>query len=65
MVKTTDKANSKINEMKQTDKNKVKAGAAGGIDAAVQAINKHIDNANVCQFGCGALCNMTANCKNN
>ena len=41
--------------------NKVKAGAAGGIEAAVKAINTHINNADVCEWGCGALCNMTEN----
>ena len=51
--------------MKLTDENKVKAGAVGGIEAVVKAINTHIDNANVYQFGCGALANMTTgNCKN-
>ena len=43
----------------------MKAGAAGGIEAVVKAINIHIDNANVCEQGCGALWNMTANGKNN
>ena len=42
----------------------MKAGAAGGIDAAVKAINTHINNAGVCEWGCGALWNMTANGKN-
>ena len=59
--KNTDKANSKINEIKWTDENKVKAGAVGGIEAAVKAINTHISNAGVCEQGCGALLNMTAN----
>ena len=39
----------------------MKAGAAGGIDAVVKAINTHIDNADVCEKGCGALSNMTFN----
>ena len=39
----------------------MKAGAAGGIEAVVKAINTHIDNAGVCEQGCGALNNMTAN----
>ena len=44
----------------------MKAGAAGGIEAAVKAINTHINNAGVCEFGCGALFVMTAiNGKNN
>ena len=36
-------------------------GAAGGIEVVVKAINTHISNADVCEKGCGALCNMTAN----
>ena len=44
----------------------MKAGAAGGIDAAVKAINKHINNDGVCYAGCDALRNMTlGNGKNN
>ena len=39
----------------------MKAGAAGGIDAAVKAINTHIDNVGVCEQGCWALWNMTVN----
>ena len=42
----------------------MKAGAAGGIEAVVKAINTHIDNAGVCYAGCGALRNMTINGKN-
>ena len=45
--------------MKWTDENQVKAGATGGIEAAVKTINTHIDNADVCEWGCGALWNMT------
>ena len=41
-----------------TVENKVKAGAAGGIEAVVKAINTHIDNSDVCEKGCGALWNM-------
>ena len=41
----------------------MKAGAAGGIEAVVKAINTHINNADVCYRGCGALCNMTVNGK--
>ena len=33
----------------------MKAGAAGGIEAVVKAINTHINNADVCEWGCGAL----------
>ena len=39
----------------------MKAGAAGGIEAVVKAINTHINNAGVCVQGCGALLNMTIN----
>ena len=49
--------------MKWTAENQVKAGAAGGIEAVVKAINKHINNAGVCEQGCGALYSMTANGK--
>ena len=42
----------------------MKAGAAGGIEAAVKAINTHINNAGVCENGCDALRNMTINGKN-
>ena len=51
--------------MKWTDENEVKAGAAGGIETVVKAINTHINNAGVCYRGCGALWNMTANGKSN
>ena len=47
--------------MKWTDENQVKAGAAGGIDAVVKAINTHINNADVCEQGCIALGIMTVN----
>ena len=39
----------------------MKAGAAGGIDVVVKAINTHINNAGVCKHGFSALFNMTAN----
>ena len=47
--------------MKWTAENKVKAGAAGGIEAVVKAINTHMDNVGVCKNGCNALWNMTIN----
>ena len=37
----------------------MKAGRAGGIEAVVKAVSTHINNANVCINGCGALFNMT------
>ena len=50
--------------MKWTAENKVKAVAAGGIEAVVKAIDTHINNSGVCYAGCSALGNMTANnCK--
>ena len=39
----------------------MKAGATGGIETVVKAINTHIDNADVCKQGCGALLRMTEN----
>ena len=41
----------------------MKAGAAGGIEAVMKAINTHINNADVCENGCSALWNMTVNGK--
>ena len=41
----------------------MKAGTAGGIEAIVKAINTHINNSDVCENGCNALWNMTANGK--
>ena len=37
----------------------MKAGTAGGIEAVVKAINTHIDNAGVCEYGCKALMSIT------
>ena len=43
----------------------MKAGASGGIEAMVKAINTHIKNYGVCENGCGALWNIVADdCKN-
>ena len=42
----------------------MKAGTTGGIEAVVKAINTHINIFDVCEQGCGALWNMTANGKN-
>lgn len=39
----------------------VRAGRAGVIETIVKAINTHINNANVCFHGCGALRNMVGN----
>ena len=45
--------------MKRTAENQVNAGARGGIEAVVKAINTHINNAGVCENGCGTLWNIT------
>ena len=42
------------------DDNEIKAGKVGGIEAVVKAINTNITDVDVCEQGCGALCNMTA-----
>ena len=42
----------------------MKAGAAGGVDAIVKAINTHINNAGVCENGCCALMSISINGKN-
>ena len=50
-----------MNEMRRIDENEVKTGTAGGIEVVVKAINTHINNVDVCEWGCGALMNMTLN----
>ena len=57
--KTANKNSKSTNEM--LDENQVNAGTVGGIEAVVKAVNTHIDNADVCEQGCGALWNMTCN----
>ena len=44
-----------------SDDNIVTAGKCGAIEAVVSAMKTHTDNANVCEKGCGALINITAN----
>ena len=44
-----------------TADNKVEAGRAGAIEAIVSAMKTHINNAGVCEQGCGALRNITVN----
>ena len=39
----------------------MKAGAEGGIEAVVKAINTHIGDVDVCEKGCEALYNMITN----
>ena len=41
--------------------NQTKAGEAGAIDVILCAMKRHMDNINVCKFGCGALWNITEN----
>ena len=43
----------------------MKAGATGGIEAIVNAINTHINNVGVCEMGCAALMSITDNGKYN
>ena len=44
----------------------MKAGTAGGIEAVVKAIDTHIDSADACKYGFGALLEIiTNNCNNN
>ena len=42
----------------------MKAGAAGGIETVINAINAHTDNTSVCENGCWALSNMAVNGRN-
>ena len=44
-----------------TADNQVMAGRAGAIDVIVSAMKTHINNAGVCEQGCGALCSITFN----
>ena len=46
-----------------TADNKVRAGGVGAIEAIVSAMKTHIDDAGVCEAGCGALSNITVNSK--
>ena len=39
----------------------MKAGGVGAIEAIVSAMKTHIDNADVCEQGCGSLKNITKN----
>lgn len=43
--------------------NQVKAGKFGAIEVILDAIKIHINNADVCEEGCGALWNITVNGK--
>ena len=41
-----------------SDDNKVIAGKCGAIEAIVSTMKTHIDNADVCRYGCGTLQNI-------
>ena len=43
------------------DDNKVKAGKENAIETILSAVKTHINNINLCKFGCGALGNITIN----
>lgn len=43
--------------------NQRKAGEAGAIEAILDAMEIHINNAKVCEYGCEALWNITLNGK--
>ena len=54
------------NELKKrkktsTDENKVKAGTTGVIEAVVKIINTHIENGEICEYGCWVLWTITFN----
>ena len=44
-----------------SEDNRVTAGKCGAIEAVVSAMKTHLNNAGVCEKGCGALINITAN----
>ena len=44
-----------------TDDNRVRAGEGGAIEVILNAMRTHINNAGVCEAGCGALGNITEN----
>jgi hypothetical protein len=46
------------------DKNKVTIAAEGGITAILSAMKFNLDNANVQEYGCGALSSLTKNDSN-
>ena len=43
------------------EKGRKKTEQVEGIKVVIDTINAHIDSAEVCEHGCGALWNMTAN----
>ena len=44
-----------------TVENQIKTGGIGGIEVVAKAINLHITNVDICERGCAALRNITAN----
>ena len=46
-----------------TADNQVKAGECGAIEVIVNAMKAHMNITDVCEQGCGALCNITVNGK--
>ena len=65
-AKTCMSVNLRIHRKKHThtlDGNCIIAGKCGAIEAIADAMKTHSDNANVCQNGCNALTNITANGK--
>ena len=43
------------------DDNAIKAGEAGAIEMIVKAMNTYINDAVICELGCGTLVNITWN----
>ena len=52
-----------FSHFKKSDYNRVKAGQAGAIEMIVKAMSTHINNADVCKCGCGALLSIIINGK--
>lgn len=44
-----------------TDENKIKAGECDAFDVMSNVMKTHLNNINVCKFGCGVLRSITAN----
>ena len=67
MVNINHKAKAILNEMISTNPttadNQVKAGECGAIEVILSAMKTHMNNADVCQAGCGALWSITVNGK--
>ena len=50
-----------VHFINKQDDNRSIAGKVGAIEAIVKAMNTHINNANLCENGCGALTNIAIN----